>query len=89
MKKGQIEYALFIMAGLILVIGGTVYAGFSVREIDAFEAKQKTQTKYVGDVDTRLVYDKTKCNVYSDNTVTFQSLEQAHSLGFRGAPNCT
>jgi len=83
-KRGQLS--LLIALGLIIVISGTIYTGSTI---------SKTSTKvddmnhiYLGDLNSNLVFDRTKCDIKLKNYVLFDSLEEAHSLGFKDIPNC-
>ncbi len=78
MKKGQIEMVALVIA-LVIVIGGMTYGAITIAQ----------DNKYVGNIDTKLVYDTTKCEIEFQNKIKFKSLEEAHSLGFQNAPNCT
>ena len=79
MKRiGQIEITAFVIIGLIVVIGGVAYNAYNV----------SVKERYVGDLNTRWVYDITKCDIPPSKGVQFSSLEQAHKAGFQNAPNC-
>ena len=92
--KGQIELTIFLAIGLVVVISGIVYAGINIKEQQTTQTDTTTNAiaidyfKYVGDINTKLVYDITKCDFKSDKIVKFKTLEQAHSFGFKNAPNC-
>ncbi len=88
MRKGQIDIVILLALGLIVVIGGTVYTGISIKESEKQITDESLLNKYVGDLNTKLIYDKNKCDIPSTNLVEFKSLEQAYSLGFKDAPNC-
>ncbi len=74
-KRGQIEVAILLV---IIVLGGITYGGYTIA----------TSDKYIGDLNTHLVYDTTKCKLSINNAIKFNSLEQAHNSGFKNAPNC-
>lgn len=84
-KRGQLE--LLILVGLIIVIGGTIYIGSTIAKSSS--SIEVITGNYIGDIDNNLVFDITKCNINNlDNYVIFNSLADAHSLGFGDMPNC-
>lgn len=90
-KRGQIELAILLAIGLIVVIGGTIYVGSSIAgSVSGSEARiiQGYDGGYVVDLNTNLIYNPKKCVVKLENYIFFSSLEQAHSFGYSDAPNC-
>jgi len=77
MKKGQIETVAVVLS-LLIVLGGIAYGTFTIAN----------ENRFVGDLNTKLVYDPSKCKISSINIQRFSSLDEAHSLGFKDAPNC-
>ena len=87
-KRCQIELAILLAIGLVVVIGGTIYTGSYIAEISR-STESDFHYRFLGDPNSQFVFDTEKCNVKLDSFIVFQSLGQAHSLGFNNAPSCT
>ncbi|MBL7147484.1 MAG: hypothetical protein ISS82_01525 [Nanoarchaeota archaeon] len=76
-KKGEITLA---MIGVGIIISALV-----IGAINLSEERSSRNLKYIGDKETKLVYDPTKCDVShisNDNMVFFDSLKEAEEKGF-------
>jgi len=80
-KRGQLE-TLAVVVGVVVLLTSVVAGGI-------YSEKIISNNRYVGDKDSNLVYDLSKCdisNVLKSNRVPFTSIDEALKDGYYEAP---
>lgn len=80
-KRGQLE-TLAVVVGVVVLLTSIVAGGI-------YSEKIISNNRYIGDKDSNLVYDLSKCdisNILKSNRVPFSSIDEALRDGYYEAP---
>lgn len=80
-KRGQLETTAVVI-GVVLLLSSLVAGGI-------YSEKIISANRYVGDKESKLVYDMSRCdvsNIPKENKVSFENLNDAFAGGYYEAP---